>query len=82
MTAQEQGLNILVQYARAIIPPQLDFLIIIYRPDGPIALTSVMHPSLVGKSEQDQYERSLEAAKAYISTPPREDFTARAQQRN
>lgn len=81
-TAQEQGLALACGVLRQVVPPQLDFLLLVYRPNGELGLSSVMHPSITGQSIAEQYQRSLQAAKTYIDTPPRDDFKARANQSN
>jgi hypothetical protein len=73
MTAQEQGLAILVSAARQIVPPQLDFVVIVFRPDGPIRMSSAMYQS-PGKTPKEQYERAKEAARAFLTEPPHPSF--------
>lgn len=75
MTAQEQGLAILVQVAREIVPPPLDFVIIVYRADGSLDMSSVT-VRRHGKTSQQSFERAKEAATAFITEPPRASFHA------
>ncbi len=76
MTAQEKGLAMLVTAARAIVPPQLDFVIILFEPKGgqkDIEITSAMYPSDKLTPIQ-QYERAKEAAQAFITHKPHASF--------
>lgn len=75
MTNQEKGMAILVEVARQIVPPTLDFAIIIYRPDGEICMSSAI-TKRHGKTDQQQFERAKEAAQAFLTEKPRAEFNA------
>ena len=77
MTAQEQGLAELVLAARLIVPPQLEFVILVYRQTGPISLSSCMFPSPT-QTPLQQYERAKVAAQAFLTEKPRDDFAPRS----
>lgn len=73
MSVQLQGLTQLVTAARLIVPPQLDFVILVYMPDGELKLTSVMYP-VADKTPLQQFERAKEAARAFLETKPHPSF--------
>lgn len=75
MSAQEAGLGLLVTAARQIVPPQLDFVVLVYRPEGPIGLASALYPS-ASKTPIEQYERAKEAARAFIEQKPHPSFNS------
>ena len=82
-SAQLQALHDIVCLTRQIVPPTLDFVVLLFAPDGTeIRLTSAMFPSLNGKTELEQYNRAKVAAQAFIDQKPDLDFAARAERKN
>lgn len=75
MTAQEQGMNMVAAACRQIVPPALDFVVLIYNPDGEIKLSSV-ECSRRGKTSRQQYERMREAAKQFLALKADPQFNA------
>jgi hypothetical protein len=75
MTAQEQGLRELVTIARAIVPPTLEFVVLIYKPTGELCMTSVMYPHPTMTPTQ-QYERAKVAAQAFLTDKPHPSFNS------
>lgn len=73
MSAQEQGLAMLVNACRSIVPPQLDFVVMIFKPEGPVCLSSCMFPSKT-KTPREQYVRAREAAQAFLTEKTHASF--------
>lgn len=64
----------LVALARKVVPPQLEFVVLIYRPgEGPLNMTSVIYPR-DGFTPLHQYERAKEAAQAFLVEKPHASF--------
>jgi hypothetical protein len=73
-TARLQGLKQIVGITRQIVPPQLDFVVLIFRPTGEqIALDSVMFPDPT-RTPVQQYERAKLACKEFIEAKPTASF--------
>lgn len=73
MSAQQEGMIKLAKVCRAIIPPQLDFVVVIYRPQGPIAMASCM-ARLPYQDPAQALARAREAAQAFIDEKPQPSF--------
>jgi hypothetical protein len=73
MTAQEKGLIAIAGVVRQMVPPQLDFVVICYMPEGELKISSSM--SIRANWENSAgLARAREACKAFIENDPREDF--------
>lgn len=72
-TAQEAGLLLAAQYVRAIVPPQLEAVIIVYPPGDPAKISSVIaavESQAANYKHVATFKRSVVAAKAYAATKP------------
>lgn len=75
MTAQEQGMCAISQIVRQLTPPALDFVVLIYKPDGEVKMSSI-GCSRHGKTDRQQYERMREAAQEFLGRKPDAQFAA------
>ena len=57
------------------VPPALDFVVLIFKPDGEIKLSSC-GCSRRGKTSRQQYERMREAAQQFLALKPDPQFNA------
>jgi hypothetical protein len=73
MTAQEQGLAIIATAVRQIVPPALDFVVIVFHPGMPTRISSVLYPDDT-RTPLQQYEAAKEAAQAFITHKPHASF--------
>lgn len=71
MDAQTKTLALIVKTVRALLPPDLDFVVLTFDPKKtePIGLSSVMYPAN-DRAPQEQYERAVVAAREFCTKPP------------
>ncbi len=77
MTNQEEGLKVLGLIARRVIPPKLEALILVYRPESPgtsMSSVAVMVDGSVKFGAGGLLERGRAAAVAFINLPPTENY--------
>lgn len=73
ITAQEHGLMMAAAAVRQILPPQLEAVIIVYRPKDPTGISSIMATADTPRSGADQLnavERGRVAARAFCEQKP------------
>jgi hypothetical protein len=64
MTAQEKGMMMVGQAVRQLVPPQLDFVVIVYPPDGALSgRISYTTSTTVG----ERASRAVDAAAVFIA---------------
>lgn len=77
MTAQEIGLKMLTREVREIVPPQLDFVVLVYRPTGDLGLSATFFLR-DGQTPDEMLARAREAAKGFIEQKPIASFNPKS----
>ena len=73
LSAQHQGMLNLGSHVRALIPPRLEAVVIVYNPEDPTGISSVMAPvgnAVAGAQQLAALERGRIACKTFAEKPP------------
>lgn len=69
VNAVQEGMSKLASACRVIVPPALDFVVIVYAPDGEMKISSAM-TGRHGYTNDQLFARARKAAEAFLTHQP------------